>query len=386
MSLTDVRPSKTFYAIEIFARLVLAFAAFFLPINLLTNDVRIYWQRAREISFNHLPYQDFLWEYPPLTVLPLLYLPLTGRTSLGFHFLFVPTMIAFEYASLCLIRNYRRDQFKQITAYWSLIVVPISMLVWYRFDYMSIFFATVAMLAIERDRPLVWPILLGFLSKLWPVYFSVTLFARRQWKTTALTLLSCGAGVLLWWVITPNGFHTFVRFREGEGFQIESIPGSLLLLFTHRDVFYTYGALNISDRGWQWLQPIMDVASLAGPAIIALCALRSKMRNDIALTAGTVAFVLCVDRLISAQFMMWLAPFVVMLWPQYRRIGILFGLVVFVTDVIIVVYDPLWQGNVAIQIVLVARNLLLVWFTVELLLTAFRPERSRVRKQIQAVG
>lgn len=366
-----------FYALEIFARVMLVVLALLAPINLLTNDVRIYWDRARDISPNYLPYRDFTWEYPPLTVLPLLLLPLSGRGSEGFHLLFLPLMVGLEYGSLCLIRRARPEHFMAVTKFWSLTVVPLSLLAWFRFDYMSVFFATIALIALERKKSLVLPVLLGFLSKLWPIFFAVGLFAQRRFKETAYVIAACVAATAVWWALTPDGFHTFLKFRQGEGFQVESLPGAVILASGRHSV-YTFGALNVSDNPVHFLQYVMNGLSLLGPAVIAVFALRSKHRNDVALVAGTIAFVLCVNRLLSPQFIVWLAPFVVWMWPKERRLGLIYALLAWLTLGVILFYHAIIRNNLLLDLLLNARNIVLVWFTFELLHAAFKPKQDPV--------
>ena len=48
------------------------------------SDVRYYWEHAHGLSLGHLPYRDFLWEYPPLAAVPLILLALaSGGLSLA---------------------------------------------------------------------------------------------------------------------------------------------------------------------------------------------------------------------------------------------------------------------------------------------------------------
>jgi hypothetical protein len=364
---------------EVAFRWILAVAAILSPFNILSNDVRVYWFRSAGLSWHHLPYFSFLWEYPPLTALFLVYRPPSGASLLTFYVLFTVTTIGMEYGSLILIRRARPDAYKSITVYWSIVVVPISALVWFRFDYMSVLFATIALLSIERKRHVVAPIVLGFLTKLWPVFIVVPLFAQRRFKSAALAVGLCAVLTAIWAAVTPSGFHNFLLFRQGSGFQLESIPGSLLLLFCNHPALYMYGAFNIEDSNFNWLLTMMNVLSLVLPAVIAIIALLRCNRNDIALTAGVIAVVLCCDRLISAQFVVWMAPFIAYIWPEQKRVGYLYALVVVLTDVVIMTYNPLVRHNRALAGVLVARNVALIWFTVSALRLGFGRPRARTQ-------
>jgi len=364
-----------FYGIEILGRLFLATVSFALPMHVLTADVGIYWNRAHDISPQHLPYRDFVWEYPPLTILPLLYMPLVNGSKALFYLLFVLTTVTCEYTSLCLLRGSYRERRMDITLFWSVTVLPLAMLAYFRFDFISVLFATMALVAMERRGSTVLPIFLGFFTKLWPVFLVVTLFAKRRFRETGLAIGACVLGTLVWWSLVPEGFRTFLQFRQGDGFQIESIPGSILML-AGRNFSYGFGALNVSDAGLKWVQTIMTLATVLGPALIGFAALRTKSRNDVALTAGVIAFELCASRLVSPQFITWLAPFVACLWPRERNLGFIYGLLVALTMLVLAFYHSLIHYGTGAVLIVIARNAVLVWFTVALLRRAFETSRD----------
>ena len=364
---------------ELLLRAVLVFVAMFALDEIFHADVTGYFLRSSEIGVENLPYRDFLWEYPPLGALPLALIPVTGRSFDGFFLLFVTSMVTLEYLSLRIIRKARPAAAWDVTVFWTFAVLPVCLVAWFRLDLIPTFLATVAMVALVRGRFSVWPIVAGFSAKLWPVVFLVPMFLHRRWRALAFSILGCASVLVLWYAFSPEGFMQFLSFRKGAGFQVESIPGALLLT-AGRDPLFRFGAVIVTDAGWEWVQTALNVVLIGFPAVaVSLALWRGPSRVDvIALTGSITTALLMSTRLLSPQFLIWLAPFIAWLWPNHRTQGFLYGAIVWLTVVVLNLYDfYLTDGNLPLQLLLNLRNLLLVVLSVVLLVVALRSTEEK---------
>ena len=195
-------------------------------------DVDRYWRSFHHLSINHLPYRNFLWEFPPLTAVPAATaraLPL--RT---FGIAFAAVMVAAEYAALELLRRGWPDALRRIVAYWSVVGWPVAAVGYFRFDFLAVVAATAGIVAIVRGRTAVTATVVGFAAKLWPVVLLAPVLVERKLRSAVTTAVALAALVTCWFAFSPSGFHAFIRFRHGSGVQVESLVGVVPLLIGHR--------------------------------------------------------------------------------------------------------------------------------------------------------
>jgi hypothetical protein len=368
---TQLRGSRL-YTYEFLLRLLLAVSVFALP-SVFRSDVDHYYDMAVIFGSGSLPYQDFTWEFPPLTVFALILGPLTNDSLTAYRIIFVALMVACEWACLHALRRFDAANFGKITAYWTAVIIPMSLLAWYRLDYVSVLLFTLGLVAMLRGRPVVHWIALGFLAKLWPVLLCVGLFARRQFRTLAYSLAAVCLSALAWYAFSPDGLREFLHFRKGAGFQIESLPGAVLHHFG-REYFFEFGTVSVADNGWKWLQPVMFGATIVSVGVLALAGIRQARRDDVMLVGACVALTLIFSRIISPQFLVWLAPFVVLRLSQLRLVAGLYAATIAVSMFMLFFYDQFTdhEGTVfsAMQIV---RNVLLTALAVAMTRAAVRP-------------
>jgi hypothetical protein len=365
------------YTYEFLLRLVLAVSVYAMP-TVFRSDVDHYFDMAVIFGSGSLPYADFTWEFPPLTVFALLLGPLTADSLTAYRMVFVGLMVTCEWSCLQLLRRFDLRNSVRITAYWTAVVVPLSLLAWYRLDFVSVLFMTLALTALLRGRPVVHWIVLGFLAKLWPVLICVALFARRQYRVLAWALGSVAAVALAWYAFSPDGFREFLHFRKGAGFQIESLPGAVLHHFG-REFFFEFGTVSVSDSGWKWLQPVMFGLTIVSVGALAVVGFMQKRRDDVMLVGACIALTLVFSRIISPQFLVWLAPFIVLRLTQCRAVAGLYAATVGVSLLMLFFYDQFVDHTGTIYSAMqIARNLLLVALAVAMTYAAVRPQHSAV--------
>lgn len=345
-------------------------------------DVNGYFESARLLSWDHLPYRDFLWEYPPVAAVVLLFGPLAGGSREVFVGLFATAMMALELGCLSLLRSGRPESAATMTRFWTITVVPLGSFLYFRHDFLSVFFATVALLGLVAGRRIAWAVMAGFGAKVWPAIYVVPLVGLRRYRDAASAAALSAGLVGLWAAFSPAGLGRFVEYRQGGGFEIESLLGALLLL-GGRTPSFQFGSAVVSDVGWEWAHVAMAVV-----LVIAMVGVVHRMsRRDVDVTAAVGALVLTLilsSRILSAQYVVWLAPCVVLLWPSANRQGWLFGASAFLTLLELAVFDRVIQGELIPVLMLNARNLLLLWLWIELLRLALRRQNGPPEPRAQA--
>lgn len=358
---------RALYRNELCLRLLLCVVVWSVGHSLFYGDLKYYANIAEVFRFDNLPYRDYVWEYPPISVLvPALGL-LTAHNQALFYVVFLLAMIAVEYGSLCLMRlRGNPEKFDEITKYWTLAVLPLMTFGYFRFDLLTMGCAVFAILAMTSGRRYVLAVFIGFGIKLWPIVFIAAMFLQRRFRDMLVCLTSCLALVGVWYLFSAHGFDRFIEWRQAEGFQVESIPGSLLLL-AGREWKFSFGAVVVSDQGFAWVKQVMTVLMVAIPAIALAFAVKRRGQVNLVAFVGLLVLVLMLcQRLLSPQFLIWLAPFVVWLWPTFRRQGFIFGAAVWITVIVIQIYAQYVEGNPAVVMLEIIRNGLLLWLAVEM--------------------
>lgn len=317
----------------------------------------------------NLPYRSLAFEFPPL---PLLTLPLTGRFwgSLEVsQVLFGLTMAAAELGALAYLRRSFPDDAASLTRWWTAVVLPAALIAWFRFDFLPVLFATVALVALLRGRSGAAAMTAGWLAKLWPAVMLSALAAQRRWRHLAQSAAAIAVATLAWYAWSPDGFRAFLEFRAGHGLEIESVLGALRLVALGEKPVIASGAWVVAPDAFGWFNTAMAVA-LVGFALV--CVLRAlRCGADIvalcgALTVATMVF----SRIISAQYVVWMAPFVVLLAARgRRRLGYLAAGATWFTFAYLLIFDALIaKGNQLAATLMVARNICLLGVLVELFL------------------
>ena len=78
------------------------------------------------------------------------------------------------------------------------------------------------------------------------------------------------------------------------------------------------------------------------------------------------------SRIISPQYLVWLAPFVALYWQQRRSIGYAYMAASMLTLLVVVNYPQLNSAPMSIGILVLLRNLILLWMLVQFLRETFQ--------------
>jgi hypothetical protein len=338
-------------------------------------DLHYWWTKMNHVGLHRLPYRDILWEFPPMTVVPVTFASLMRSSVTAFSLCFATLMAVTEYATLELLRARHPDRAASLSRYWYAVLAPLASIAYFRFDHASALFAVMALLAIERGRAPTGAIAIGFATKLWPAIVGVVLVIERRYRE----LVAAGAVVAVvlagWYAFSPSGFDDFLRFRRGDGFQVESVVGSWLLLTGSRPTF-RFGSWVVGSGRWNWIDPTTTFAWVVLTATVVIAA-RRRPYDPWALVGGIVLALMLSSRLLSPQFLAWGFPFVAVAWVRGERIaGVAFGAAAFITAVNIFGYEQLLNGSTFFDVLGVLRNALLGVAAARLLVFALTRPRA----------
>lgn len=362
MSLTSRFNTEPSVPVQIAVRALVLIVTALILSPIFINDVSHYWDVGKVVSFDTLPYRDFLWEFPPLTTVLLLLVPLSGHSHGLFTPMFIAVMVLFEVLTWRVTRSMLDDEARAHAHwYWLVTMVPLSSIAYFRLDWPATLFGAIALFGIlqTKARPTVLGILAGFAVKMWTVVYVATLVGLKRFKQAALAVASCLALVGLWYAFSPSGLESFLDYRKGSGFQIESIPGSLVMLFGSHESFFQYGALMVDDSGWSWLQATLPGLFVVVAALTVLLMWKRPV-NVVAVTGALVLLLMLTSRLLSPQYLVWLAPFVVLLLRTHKAQAVAFAVAIWLTLIEIQYYEEVTDGVLAGSLVVVVRNLALV--------------------------
>lgn len=355
-TLLDAVASGRHWLPELLARAVLIAATLLWFPMIFWGDVPYYWDTASGASLQALPYRDFVWEFPPLTLVPTTLALLPGGVTV-FMFAFPTAMAGAEYASLVLLRRSWPSLARSVTLFWYG-GLPLSVIAYFRFDYLAVLCAVLALVALERGWRAPAAVAAGFFAKLWPAVLLVLFVTRRRWGEAARTVGVIGAGMVAWWAFSPEGVHDFLAYRKGSGFQVESTVGAVGVLLG-AEPFVRFGAWNVELGAWQILDPLL----LAGWLVLSAWVISRAARgvgDPVLMVGGLIVALMLASRLLSPQFVVWPLPFVALAWARGTRPpAYAYLLAVVLTLFEVFGYAGLLAGDSVIAAGVVYRNVLL---------------------------
>ena len=331
---------------------------------------------------------DSRWVYPIAALVPVLTPMLFGGQAYGFAWMVMVTGLD---AAAIAILTHRPSRRRWTAAWWWLAFIlllgPIALT---RIDTVSVPIAVVGLLWLST-RPRVAVVLLTVATwiKVWPVALlaSLLLDARHRLRTIVVAVVTSAAIVAVPLALgAGTRLFSFIGTQDARGLQIESpvASGWLWAAALHvppSHVFYSR-ALNtfeVSGPGSQiavhLMTPLLLVALVAVMALGLFAAMRHDAKALPSLMLALVLALMLFDKVLSPQYITWLAaPIVYGLVQQPRRFRFpaLVGLVVaaLTQGFYPWIYDLVIDTNPGAIALLVARNIalgvLFVWTLVRL--------------------
>jgi len=277
-----------------------------------------------------IPYRDFLLEYPPGTLLFMLLPRLFATGYLDYRSLFFLQAALLDcVVVLALYASARTAGLSppRVLGFYTLAIALLGPIVDYRLDIAPVALTALALLAWQRDRPVLAAVLLaaGTATKVYPALLLPPLlfdaWTRGGRRSALLALLGFAAAATL--IVSPalaagpqNILHN-LRFQTNRHLQVESIwatPPLLLHLATGfpLEVVGRNRALVILGPGDAWGDAGTSALILVALATYAAWwrARRGGERHDI-LFVGTATLVLAsamLSKVLSPQFLLWAMP------------------------------------------------------------------------------
>jgi len=298
-------------------------------------DTREYAKYARNIVVRGLvPYRDFSVEYPPLA-LPVFLLPrlIAGNGFSGYMEVFELMMAACGVIAAGLaafVLAAQRVTMRQLVCGVALLALSpllLGAVVLSRYDLFPTMLTAAAVTAFYFDwnRTGFLLLALGTAAKAFPVVvvpIATVYVWRRHGRRAALICLAIFAVVVLagflpFLVIAPHGVWWAIHGQENRPLQIESVGAALFLAAhqlagLHLTYYFTHSSDNLDGHATLTFAGVMSVLQIVGLLVVwGLYALGPATRERLLTgTAAAVCAFIVFDRVLSPQYLIWLAPLV----------------------------------------------------------------------------
>jgi hypothetical protein len=291
-----------------------------------------------------IPYRDFALEYPPLAI-PLFAIPamIAGRYFSGYMEIFGLGMavcgVLAVGCSVLLMAAQRVDTRRLIAGSALVALSPLLLgaVLLSRYDLFPtlLTIAALAALYFGWERSGFGLLALGTAAKAYPAVI-LPIAAVYVWRAhggrQAIVCLAIFAAVVLacflpFFIIAPHGIWWAIHGQETRPPQLESLGAALFLaahqlLGTHVSLYFTHSSDNIDGHPALEVASVMSVLQLVALLAVWLLFARGPATRERLLTASAAAVCAFIvfDRVLSPQYLIWLAPLVVVL-PGRRGVA-----------------------------------------------------------------
>ena len=310
-----------------------------------------------------VPYRDFESAYPPVT-----YVASKLLHSSDFDMVLERLIVSQLVLDLGCAALVGFGWGRRAVASYLLVALPLLRLELVRLDFVPVFLAILGLFLVRRlaERAGGIVVAVAALAKLWPAALVPVLWGAGRRRAAVSAVVAGGAGLGAWLVVGGfEGVRQVIGFRGARGWQVESLPGTLLLLVRGGEVRYELGAYRVgappSWVGWCFL-----AAAAAAVLGAALALDRARRRGASIEPAGTPAVVAISAMMVGAtilspQFLIWLVPFAAIAAVDGdHRSEVLVAAAVGLTSLVLVGYDPVDSHLAVPQTAYLLRNGLLV--------------------------
>lgn len=335
------------------------------------TDVFIYEHYAALLAGGATPYSaGFELEYPPLALVPMwLARVLDGDYTTTFGILMGVSAVA---ALLAVGR------LGGTRAAWAFALTPLlaGAVLRTHFDLFAVAVLLAALVALRARHTTAAFVLFGLATmvKLFPVVVAGVaacwLWGRGERRAALIGTLACAAVVLACSApFAGEGYLDAYRYHLDRPVQIESTPASVLWLVGGSEVTGTtttpdeYGSNGMVGGA---AGAVRAASAGLGLLALALCARLAARRRDerqllLCAAASVVAFV-ALGKVLSPQYVAWLAPFAALLLAAGERLAaVLMGLAIVLTTVEFPrLYLDLVEGGRGVALLVGVRNALLL--------------------------
>ena len=371
----------------------------------------VFFTIADKIASGAVPYKDWPYEYPPLSLIPIGIPRLIGgiqnHYQVPFLIFALITTLAVGVALVWLADRGWSSLTRNGTliAFTALVLAAWPQVMW-RFDIFAALFALLALVALVASRPAAAGVSLGlgmatklYPAFLMPVFFAYYAFARR-WRSAAMVALGFVAFLavvagLLMLMAGRNGF-TFLTYQEDRGIEIESVLAGLVMLAHNlldapAVVTFGYGSYQVQSSVISALTVPNAIALLGLGALLAVTLSLSfdwdarrfgtvRPRTMVSYLLATLLLVMVANKVLSPQYVAWLIPFGALLpWRQSLLLVVICALTTLEYPL---AFDALRKMELWVVVALNVRNLLMVVLFFWLIVPRRRADEASDRQMV----
>jgi Glycosyltransferase family 87 len=324
------------------------------------------------------PYLDYQVEHPIATLLvfkSLARLP-GGRASFGLGVVVLDLI-----ADLIIVGSLLWGWGIAAAVVGAGALIPVLGLFFNRIDAWSTASAILAVAAWRHHRPVTLgcALAIGTAFKLWPLVLAMLLIVpwRDRRSVVAIAAFATTATVLggaALWVAGSRGIVQVLTFRGATGWQIESFVGGLVHLGESTTLRMESGSWRIGATSG----PVAVAMFLAAAPICVWSSWRAARVNRIG--AGWLASVtalLLLSALLSAQFVIWLAPAAAIAWTEGdQRLTLLTAIAIVLTQIFWGSYGSVLDGERRLLLIIVLRNVVLLVLAISAMVRLAAPRTA----------
>jgi uncharacterized membrane protein len=282
------------------------------------GDVAELHDYGHAVLSGQVPYRDFALEYPPGSI-PLFTLPALGHFVTWYR---VENAVAWGLVlalTAVLLFDVQRGRRANamllgLLALAPVVIAPFSLL---RFDGWPTACVLATLVLLRRHPNLALLALgVGTLIKTWPVLLVPLVLAygvsRRALATFAAVVV---AGWAPFAIIAHGGAYNSVMFEVDRHLEFESVGASVLSIVGRPvHLYFGSGSWNVAGSTANAIADVQSTLQIVLALVVALVYRRSGRRpaDLVAAAAATVAVAAAVGKVLSPQYLLWLAPFAVL--------------------------------------------------------------------------
>jgi hypothetical protein len=297
------------------------------------TDVRRYFSYGEAVDHGHVPYRDFRVEYPPGALLAFV-LPAVVASSYRAYRIAFEAMMGVCGAGVLLATSSAlvrlRGRVVPSLAFVAAAIIALGPVTLGHFDLLPALLVSIGLAALLWDRPRAAAVVLG-LAIATKIYAVVVVPVALAWlwraagaraatRWLAVTVVTVAAVFLPFVILSPGGIGWALADQANRPLQLESSAAALLLVahqviglglgvdFSHTSANLGGHSATLAAAGTTLLETAVLltiwIAFVRGP--------RTERRLAVAAMASVLAFV-CLGKVFSPQFVLWLIPLVPLL-------------------------------------------------------------------------
>jgi hypothetical protein len=251
------------------------------------------------------PYRDFQVEVPPIGLGAIELIdggtPRATAIRLGWTMLVLDLFVA---AVLWVTWGWRA------TLGYLVLGLPLSFIIYFRLDLISIALAALAIALVHRGRERSGGVILAasILAKLWPITLLPLLLVRRRWRALRWSVAGLALGAMAW--VSWGGLSgpaQVLTFRHARGWHVQSLIGNLVDILSEAPTVLEQGTLRVGSVPL-WARSLLLAGLVICSSVIWLhCSRRPQFANGLG-ALSAVAALLVFAPLLSDQYVFWLFP------------------------------------------------------------------------------